>query len=359
MNDILHIVGNRPQFIKLAPVVEELNKLGKKQIIIHTGQHYDFNMSDIFFDELNIPSPDENLNIGSGTHAEVTGNAMIALEKTIQKYEPQLVLVYGDTNSTLAGALASRKLNYQLCHIEAGTRSYNKKNPEETNRVIVDHISDVLFCPDKISVQNLANEGITENVFFSGDVMEDVFNRTKDSDVGLNIIREKGLKTNQYFLMTWHRQENTDSIESLCNIISLIEEIPKPILCPLHPRTKNILERTGLIKKVLELKNLVCIEPVGYKEMVTLNRNSCGIICDSGGLSKEAYYAGKKCLFMLELNVWPDLFENGWMKQYTPNSDRYLLVEWLLGENVPQKEEDFYGNGVAAQRIVAELAKFL
>ena len=359
MNDILHIVGNRPQFIKLAPVVEELNKLGKKQIIIHTGQHYDFNMSDIFFDELNIPSPDENLNIGSGTHAEVTGNAMIALEKTIQKYEPQLVLVYGDTNSTLAGALASRKLNYQLCHIEAGTRSYNKKNPEETNRVIVDHISDVLFCPDKISVQNLANEGITENVFFSGDVMEDVFNRTKASDVGLNIIREKGLKTNQYFLMTWHRQENTDSIESLCNIISLIEEIPKPILCPLHPRTKNILERTGLIKKVLELKNLVCIEPVGYKEMVTLNRNSCGIICDSGGLSKEAYYAGKKCLFMLELNVWPDLFENGWMKQYTPNSDRYLLVEWLLGENVPQKEEDFYGNGVAAQRIVAELAKFL
>ncbi len=359
MSDILHIVGNRPQFIKLAPVVEELNKLDKKQVIIHTGQHYDTNMSDIFFEELNIPRPDENLNVGSGTHAEVTGHAMIALEKALQEYEPEVVLVYGDTNSTLAGALASRKLNYRLCHIEAGTRSYNKKNPEETNRVIVDHISDILFCPDMISVQNLANEGITENVFFSGDVMEDIFNKTKDSDEGLNLIKKNGLKANQYFLMTWHRQENTDSAESLGNIIHLIEEIPKPILCPLHPRTKNILEKTGLLGKVLALKNFVCIEPVGYKEMVTLNRNSCGIICDSGGLSKEAYYAGKKCLFMLELNVWPDLLENGWMKQYTQNADRPLLIDWLLDEKVPEKKEDFYGKGMAAQKIAAELVKIL
>lgn len=359
MNDILHIVGNRPQFIKLAPIVEELNKTGKNQVIIHTGQHYDSNMSDIFFEELNIPRPNENLNVGSGTHAEVIGNAMIALEKTMQKYDPRLVLVYGDTNSTLAGALASRKLNYQLCHIEAGTRSYNKKNPEETNRVIVDHISDILFCPDKISVQNLANEGITENVFFSGDVMEDVFNRTENSNDGLKILKENNLKINQYFLMTWHRQENTDSIESLSNIISFIEDIPKPILCPLHPRTKNILKRTGLLDKVFGLQNFVCIEPVGYKEMVTLNRNSCGIICDSGGLSKEAYYAGKKCIFMLDLNVWPDLLENGWMKQYTRNSDRHFLIEWILNENVPKREKDFYGKGMASQRIVTELVKFL
>lgn len=359
MNDVLHIVGNRPQFIKLAPVVAELNKADKKQIIIHTGQHYDSNMSDVFFEELNIPSPNENLNVGSGTHAEMTGNAMIALEKEIQKYNPHLVIVYGDTNSTLAGALAARKLNYKLCHIEAGTRSYNKTNPEETNRVIVDHISDMLFCPDKISVKNLANEGITENVFFSGDVMEDVFKRTEDACEGLNIIKRNGLKVNEYFLMTWHRQENTDSIESLNNMISLIEEIPRPILCPMHPRTKNVLEKNGLSKKVLGLKNFVCIEPVGYKEMVTLNRNSCGIICDSGGLSKEAYYAGKKCLFTLGLNVWPDLLASGWMKQYTQNTDRRQLVEWIMDESIPEKDEDFYGDGLASQKIVSELVKIL
>lgn len=357
MNDILHIVGNRPQFIKLAPVVEELNKARKKQIIIHTGQHYNENMSDIFFDELNIPRPDENLKVGSGTHAEVTGNAMIAVEKAIQKYTPRLVIVYGDTNSTLAGALAARKLNYRLCHIEAGSRTYDKRNPEETNRIIVDHISDILFCPDKISVKNLANEGIKEKVFFSGDVMEDVFNRTEDSDEGLNIIHKNGLKAKEYFLMTWHRQENTDSMESLNKIINLIEAIPRPILCPLHPRTKKVLESTGLDGKISRLKNFICIDPVGYKEMVTLNRNSSGIICDSGGLSKESYYAGKKCLFTLDLKVWPDLLESGWMKQYTQESDRGQLIDWLMDEKLPKKNEDFYGQGFAAQKIVSELVK--
>lgn len=359
MNDILHIVGNRPQFIKLAPVVEELNRAGKKQIIIHTGQHYNANMSDVFFDELNIPRPDENLNVGSGTHAEVTGNAMIAVEKAVQKYAPRLVVVYGDTNSTLAGALAARKLNYKLCHIEAGTRSHDKRNPEEINRIIVDHISDILFCPDKISVKNLANEGIREKVFFSGDVMEDVFNGTEISEEGLDIIQKNGLEVNEYLLMTWHRQENTDSMESLNNIINLIEAIPKSILCPLHPRTKKILESTGLDEKISKLKNFVCIDPVGYKEMVTLNRNSCGIICDSGGLSKEAYYAGKKCIFTLNLNIWPDLIESGWMKQYTQNADKEMLVDWLMDEELPKKNEDFYGQGLASRRIVSEIIKIL
>lgn len=359
MNKILHIVGNRPQFIKLAPVVDELKKKGTEQIIIHTGQHYDPNMSDVFFDELNIPRPNENLNIGSGTHAEVTGKAMIALERAIQRYTPDLVVVYGDTNSTLAGALACRKLNFPLCHIEAGTRSYNRENPEEVNRIIVDHISDILFCPDEVSVNNLVKEGITKNVFFSGDVMEDVFIKTPVSPKGLKILEDNHLKKNEYFLMTWHRQENTDTIESLNNIIALIKEIPKPILCPLHPRTRNTLEKMGLIEEIRGAKNFICIEPVGYQEMVTLNKYSSGIICDSGGLSKEAYYAGKKCLFMLDLDVWPDLLKSGWMKQYSLKSDKLALVKWIMDEEVPNERKDFYGQGVAAQKIVIELTKFL
>lgn len=359
MNKILHIVGNRPQFIKLAPVVEELKKKGTEQIIIHTGQHYDPNLSDVFFDELHIPQPNENLNIGSGTHAEVTGKAMIALEKVIQRYAPDLVVVYGDTNSTLAGALACRKLNFPLCHIEAGTRSYNRENPEEVNRIIVDHISDILFCPDEVSVNNLAKEGITRNVFFSGDVMEDVFIKTPISSKGLKILEKNNLKKNEYFLMTWHRQENTDSIESLNNIITLIREIPKPIICPLHPRTKNKLEKMGLMEEIRAVNNFICIEPVGYQEMVTLNKYSCGIICDSGGLSKEAYYAGKKCLFLLNLNVWPDLLESGWMKQYSPQNDKQSLIKWIMSKEVPMERKNFYGQGAAAQKIAMELTELL
>ena len=359
MNRILHVVGNRPQFIKLAPVVEELKKKETEQIIIHTGQHYDSNLSDVFFEELHIPQPDENLNIGSGTHAEVTGKAMIALEKVIQQYAPDLVVVYGDTNSTLAGALACRKLYFPLCHIEAGTRSHNRENPEEVNRIIVDHISDILFCPDRVSVDNLEKEGITKNVFFSGDVMEDAFIKTPVSPEGLRILEENNLKKNEYFLMTWHREENTDSIESLNNIISLIKEIPRPVICPLHPRTRNVLEKTGLMEEVKKISNFICIEPVGYQEMVTLNKYSCGILCDSGGLSKEAYYAGKKCLFLLDLNVWPDLLTSGWMKKYSRGSNKCDLIKWIMDEEVPTERKNFYGQGTAAQKIAAELIKFL
>lgn len=360
MNDVLHIVGNRPQFIKLAPVAEELKKNSKSQIIIHTGQHYDKNMSDVFFDELSIPAPNENLCVGSGTHAEVTGNAMIALERAIIQYNPKLVLVYGDTNSTLAGALACSKLNFPLGHIEAGTRSYDRKNPEEINRILTDHVSDFLFCPDKVSVDNLAREGITNNVFFSGDVMEDTFNRVNTSKAGLDILNRFGLKENQYYLMTWHRQENTDSAESIKRIIKLIERMDKTILCPLHPRTQSALKREHLWETFQKVKGLRWIEPVGYKEMVTLNRHSAGIICDSGGLTKEAFYAGKKCLFTLHLNIWPDLLQSGWVKKYTGNMEEdEKAIKWFINDEIPDSKPDFYGGGKAAQRIVEKLVNFL
>lgn len=359
MNDILHIVGNRPQFIKLSPVSKELKKVGLQQVIIHTGQHYDKNMSDIFFEELEIPFPDANLNIGSGSHAEMTGQAMIALEKEILNYKPRMVIVYGDTNSTLAGALACKKLNYPLCHVEAGTRTFNRKNPEEINRIITDHISDILFCPDQISVNNLKGEGITENVFFSGDVMHDVFLEAcnQESD---RILKEIGLKKQQYFLMTWHRQENTDSKEALINIIKLIEKIDQTIVCPLHPRTRYVLEEKGLFHELEKMSQLICIDPVGYNEMIALNCNSRGVICDSGGLSKEAYYAGKKCLFTLELNVWPQLIKSGWMKQYTKDDkENQETIDWFLKDERPNEKNNFFGNGTAALQIAKILKDIL
>lgn len=360
MNEILHIVGNRPQFIKLAPVVKAFETFGEKQVIIHTGQHYDANMSDVFFEELGIPRPDQNLHIGSGSHAEMTGKAMIALEKAIIEYNPKLVVVYGDTNSTLAGALACRKLNYPLCHIEAGTRSYNRKNPEETNRVIIDHISDFLFCPDKESVDNLKKEGIIENVFFCGDVMLDIFNMTANEERALDILRKYNLNKNEYYLMTWHRQENTSSVENIRNIMEMIRAINVPIICPMHPRTENVLKNMNLWEELLKIENFICIEPVGYNEMVTLNRESGGIICDSGGLSKEAYYAEKKCMFTLDLVVWPDLIKSGWLKNYVGNTkEKEDVLKWFLSEEKPLLREDYYGNGKAAVMIAETMTKIL
>lgn len=357
---IMHIVGNRPQFIKLAPVVKAFDKRDEKQIIIHTGQHYDANMSDVFFEELGIPQPAKNLQVGSGSHAEVTGRAMIELEKVILEYNPKLVVVYGDTNSTLAGAIACRKLNYPLCHIEAGTRTFNRQNPEENNRIMTDHISDYLFCADRSSVINLKNEGIEKNVFFSGDVMLDIFNDTPNSENALKILEQYNLREKGYYLMTWHRQENTDSVERIQKIIDLIKKINYPIVCPLHPRTKHILERNKMWDELKDVDNFICIEPVGYNEMVTLNRVSKGIICDSGGLSKEAFYAGKKCLFTLKLDVWPDLLKSGWIQQYTDDTaENERAIQWFVATNMPENRDNFYGDGTAAEMVAATMVELI
>lgn len=356
MSLIMHIVGNRPQFIKLAPLSKELRRRGYRDIIVHTGQHYDANMSDIFFEELGIEKPVENLNAGSGSHAEITARVMVGVERVCIKYKPLVVILYGDTDSTLAAALACRKLNIPIVHVEAGTRSYKKENPEEVNRVVVDHVSSVCFCPDRSSVENLEKEGIKENVYFSGDIMYDTFLQTREKHCG-NLLQEYGLEKDDFVLMTWHRQENTESKERMEQILSFLERVDCKILYPMHPRTGKMLHTFGLWERAKDIENLIIIDPVGYDEMVYLQSNCKVILTDSGGLSKESVFAGARCLFMVDIKVWPDLEEIGWLQHiYFDQEESVRNALKVIGDKKADKVHvDFYGDGHAAVKIVDKL----
>lgn len=352
---VIHIVGNRPQFIKLAPVSRELKKRNIQEMIIHTGQHYDENMSDIFFEELGIPKPTENLNVGSGTHAQVTAKAMVALEEVMMKYNPICVIVYGDTNSTLAAVLAAAKLCIPIIHVEAGPRTNNKNNPEECNRIVADHLSEYLCAPDRNSVNNLKKEGIKEdNIYFTGDVMYDEFLycvSQKDKDRYL----EKYPK--DYILMTWHRQENTNSRKRIEKILDFIEQIKYPIVLPMHPRTKKMIEEYGLEERIKRISNLIITAPVGYMEMVILLKHCRILISDSGGASKEASFVGKKCIFMLNLEVWPELNEAGFIQILEVDSavsvKRGLETVFAsISKEEKYDKVDFFGEGNAAEKVV-------
>lgn len=345
---IVHVVGNRPQFIKLAAVSQALREESVEELVIHTGQHYDFNMSNIFFNELEIPYPYKNLNIGSGTHAEMTANAMCQLEKILENLRPDIVLVYGDTDSTLAAVLAVSKLKISIAHIEAGVRTYNKKNPEECNRIVADHLSDLLFCSDRPALDNLRKEGCTNNAFFTGDVMYDIYKKhTKPANKG---------ESERYVLMTWHRQENTDSCSRMNNILNMIELIPSKVLFPIHPRTKAKLIEYGLMNKAISIPNLQIISPVGYMEMIEFMSNCQWVLTDSGGVSKESSFAGVKCLFMLDLDIWRDLLECGWITKVNPDNSEDVIKKIKLSQSFRQVNADsrphFYGDGDASYKIV-------
>lgn len=352
---IMHIVGNRPQFIKLAPVSQEVRKRGHEEIIIHTGQHFDINMSDVFFEELGIPSPTENLHVSGGTHSEMTANIMIALEPCVKKYSPDIVILYGDTNSTLAAALVVRKLGIPIVHVEAGPRTGGINNPEEINRVIVDRISDILCAPDESSKDNLGREGLGEKSFFTGDVMYDAFlNNCNKADFG-KLASELDIENNKYILMTWHREENTSCVERMEWILQFLEQIELPVVFPMHPRTKKKLEEYGLLERLQSLENIKLSEPLGYLEMVALISHCSLVLTDSGGLSKEAFFANRKCLFMVELQVWAVLEENGWivhLKDSIPENIRILNELMHSNGNVEEKKPLYYGNGRNAAVIL-------
>ena len=354
---IVSVVGARPQFIKTAMVSKKLRGSNIKEVLLHTGQHYDFNMSEVFFEELHLPKPEYNLNIGSGSHAEQTGKMLMGIENILLKEKPDIVLVYGDTNSTLAGALAAAKLHIPVAHVEAGLRSFNKDMPEEINRILTDHISDILFAPTETAVKNLRNEGIKDGVYNVGDVMFDIALEISKRVDASRVLSKFKLQSRNYILATIHRADNTDIKENLENILEALKEISNnyKIFFPVHPRTKNAMEKFDLLNKIPE--NLILNEPVPYKEMIALEENTKLVITDSGGVQKEAYFFRVPCVTVRNETEWTELVNTGWNKLVgTQESKIVKTVFEELNNEPPRQWIDFYGGGKASDRIVKILA---
>jgi len=305
---VVSIVGARPQFVKAAVLSRELRK-DNIEILVHTGQHYDNNMSEVFFKEMEIPTPDYNLNIGSGSHGEQTAAMLTGIEAVLLKEQPDWCLVYGDTNSTLAGALAAVKLHIKVAHVEAGLRSFNRRMPEEINRVLTDHISDLLLCPTQTAVDNLRNEGITQGVHLVGDVMyEALMWAVEKARTHSTILTDLHLTPKKYLLATVHRAENTDDPERLGNILSAFNQIQEPLIWPVHPRTRKKLEEIQWQPG----DHIQLIDPVGYLDMAQLEENARMITTDSGGIQKEAMWLGVPCVTLRDETEWLETVASGW-----------------------------------------------
>ena len=363
---ICTIVGARPQFIKAAPVsraIAEHNRL--TEIIIHTGQHFDADMSDVFFKELNIPRPDYNLGINNASHGAMTGRMLEKIEEILIKEKPDWVLVYGDTNSTLAGALAAVKLHIPIAHVEAGLRSFNREMPEEINRVLTDHCADILFCPTETAVKNLKKEGFTNIVTNSSPLISNPYSLPLVTNVGdtmydavmqfseiarkqSTILEDLGLTSKEYLLATVHRPYNTDIPENLQNILAAFLEIDEPIVFPVHPRTKQCL-----INSTFKIQNskLRCIPPVGYLDMLMLEQNAKAILTDSGGMQKEAYFFGVPCVTMRTETEWVETVEAGW--NVVVGADREKIVEAVRSLKSDNPRPKVYGDGRAGERIAS------
>ncbi|MDM5315056.1 UDP-N-acetylglucosamine 2-epimerase (non-hydrolyzing) [Fictibacillus sp. b24] len=344
---VLTVLGARPQFIKAAPVSRALRK-SHTEIIVHTGQHYDANMSDIFFEELHIPKPDYHLGVGSGNHGKQTGQMLADIEAIILDEKPDYLLVYGDTNSTLAGSLAAAKLHIPVIHIEAGLRSFNKKMPEEINRIMTDHVSEFLFCPTDTAVKNLHDENITNNVINVGDVMYDAveYNRKLAADKS-EILQKHDLKSKEFLLITVHRAENTDNLENITNILKAFSEIEDQKVWPIHPRTKHKLESMGF--DLASIPNLLVIEPVGYLDMLTLENHAKKILTDSGGVQKEAYFMQVPCVTLREQTEWVETLESE--ANILVGTDVEAILEATRKEVNPTYKEVF-GDAKASEKIV-------
>lgn len=355
---IVTVVGARPQFVKAATVsaaiVRERRRGGAiEEVLVHTGQHYDQNMSQVFFDQLEVPRPKYNLAVGSGAHGAMTGKMLSAVEQILLDEQPDWLLVYGDTNSTLAGALAAAKLHIPVCHVEAGLRSFDKRMPEEVNRILTDHVSELLLCPTKAAIDNLSNEGITRGVYHVGDVMYDaalIFAQVaaQSSDV----MALHSLTPKSFLLATVHRAENTDDpqrFENILRALACVASATCPVLFPLHPRTRATIEARGLAGMLAQNPALLVIEPVPFLDMIVLEQHAKLILTDSGGVQKEAYFHRVPCVTLRDETEWVETVEAGW-NQLVGAEQQRIVDAVAVAE--PGRAIDEYGEGKAAEKVV-------
>ena len=343
---ILTVVGARPQFVKAAAVSRILRET-YTEVLVHTGQHYDERMSEVFFRELGIPEPDYNLEVGSAGHSVQTGEMLIRMEPIFEKENPDWVLVYGDTNSTLAGALVASKLHIPVAHVEAGLRSFNREMPEEINRVLTDHVSQLLFCPAQKAVENLNLEGVTSGVHVVGDVMYDAVLRHSDAaEKKSSILDLLELKPKQYLLATVHRASNVDDTAKLLNILETFSMLGETVVFPVHPRTRKAIETAGFSVG----ENVKLVEPVGYLDMLWLEKNARMILTDSGGVQKEAYWFATPCATLREETEWVETVESGW--NVVVGIERERIMDSVRNFSIPASHPNLFGDGTASQKIV-------
>jgi UDP-GlcNAc3NAcA epimerase len=356
MKKIITVVGARPQFIKAAAVSRAMAANGEfQEVMVHTGQHFDGNMSDVFFAELEIPPPKHNLHISGGRHGAMTGRMLEAIEQVLVDEEPDWVLIYGDTNSTLAGALAAAKLHYPIAHVEAGLRSFNMRMPEEINRLLADRVSTLLLCPTDAAVKNLRDEGITSGVSNVGDVMHDVALYYRDKAKASSTILERlGIQDRAFVLATCHRAENTDDPQRLAGIIKGLREVAVeiPVVLPLHPRTSKLLGDAGHST----LAPIITTPPLSYLDMVALEQAARAIVTDSGGVQKEAFFFGVPCVTMREETEWVETVELGMNVLVGASTDRIVAACRNAAEGIvaPPKATP-YGAGRAAEAVISTI----
>ncbi len=355
---ILTVIGARPQFIKAAPVSKALRAAGHEEFLVHTGQHYDHALSQIFFDEMGIPEPDVNLNVGSGSQGRQTGEMLIRLEEVMLEQKPDRVLVYGDTNSTLAGALAACKLHIPVAHVEAGLRSFNRSMPEEHNRVLTDHCADLLLCPSQTAVNQLKKEGIEQGVHLVGDTMYDAVLQFLDvARRRSTILADLNLVPKGYLLATIHRPYNTDNPEVLRRILTAFEKIEEPVVFPVHPRTGQKIENYKLFGGRFEKGNIKLINPVGYLDMLVLEENARMILTDSGGIQKEAYYLQVLCITLRSETEWVETVQAGW--NILVGADTLKIMEAVHMVKPQLEHPPLYGDGNISERCVTVLCSAL
>jgi UDP-N-acetylglucosamine 2-epimerase (non-hydrolysing)/UDP-GlcNAc3NAcA epimerase len=346
------VIGNRPQFVKAAAVSRRLRRQAE-ELIVHTGQHYDDELSRIFFEELDVPAPDRELNAGGGTNTAQTARILAALEPVLEECRPDMVLVYGDTNSTLAGALAASQAGIPTGHVEAGMRSFDRSMPEELNRVLTDHASELLLCSTEIAVRNLEHEGVRGEAHLVGDVMADVSLAFRDiAEERSAILDELGLAPGSYLVVTAHRAGNVDRPERLEALVSLLEALPGPVVLPLHPRTRERLETAGLIGR-LDAINVV--PPLGYLDFLKLARRARAVLTDSGGVQKEAYLLGVPCVTLRDTTEWVETVDAGWNTLVDLDAPAALAA---LERRPPEERPELYGGGHAAERVCELLSAY-